>query len=162
MRRAFTLIELLIVVAIIAILSSGAVFSFTQIVTRSVMAERRFRLDQDLATFAEALAGDVAQAASHETRGAASLRLALAPEPGGLPRAIEYRIEPGRLVRTLETGGERAERVLLAEEVTGEITADPDGVSLALTGRFTMGWRTVERRTSLFAAWPGALDGGHP
>jgi prepilin-type N-terminal cleavage/methylation domain-containing protein len=152
-RRAMTLIELLIAIAIIAILSGGLVFSSTQILTRSVLIQGTMQMEQSLANAVDALSGDVAQCTASTISGEA-LALKMPPDEKGRRRIVVYSLEGSALWRR-SVGGDFDYGAALAEQVLdGEIEPEAQGVSLRVTAGFSMGWRTVERRIEVFVAWP--------
>jgi prepilin-type N-terminal cleavage/methylation domain-containing protein len=154
-RRAITLIELLIVVAIIAILSSGLVFSTSQIITRSVRTERTQLLEESLSIALDAITADVAQSTAHGIAPDGALTLTQAAASG--ERRVDYRLELGNLLRRIGTGDHAIEWVLVGESASGEFADAGDGLKIALTGRFAMPPRVIERRVAAFVAWPEAV-----
>ena len=155
-RRAMTLIELLIVVAIIAILSGGLVFSSTQIMTRSALLQSTMVIERSLASAVDALSADVAQCTASAISGEA-LALTMPPDEVGQVRTVAYSLEGDTLWRR-SVGGDLDYDVALAEQVIGgEIEPEEQGVSLRLRAGFRMGWRTVERRVEVFVAWPEGM-----
>jgi prepilin-type N-terminal cleavage/methylation domain-containing protein len=153
-QRAVTLIELLIVVAMVTIIAAGLAFSASQTLTRARVAERTQHLEQSLAVAVDAISGDLAQAADHSVADSATLALTLAPLPGGEERAVLYRLGESGLTRRLTRGDQVSETHLITEAASGEFTAERSGLRLNLSVGFKAWHREIERRTEIFLAWP--------
>lgn len=152
--RAITLIELLISVAIIAILSTGFVFSTTQIVTRSVMVQRLQRLEESLSMTLDVLAADVAQASGGIAEHPGELVLTLPPGADGSPRTVWYCASGGVLTRRLEQGERSSSLTLVSEGASAEFRAGAEGVAIVVTAQLQMGWCTGARRLEASVTWP--------
>ncbi len=153
-QRAVTLIELLIVLAMVAIITAGLAFSVTQTLTRARVSERTQHLEQSLALAVDAIAGDLAQAADHAVADGSTLALTLAPLPGGEEWAVLYRLGQSGLTRRLTRGDQVSETRLITEAASGEFTAEPSGLRLNLNVGFRAWHREITRGTEIFLTWP--------
>ncbi len=154
-RRAFTLIELLITIAIFSILSASLAFSASQISLRSAVTRRLLHLESSLAFTLDTVAGDIAQSVAHEINDGALL-LTLPAMRGDETRTVTHRLDANRAMRRIETGTHAVEVTLTDDLVSGEFQAATNGLRLTLTGGFDVRQRAIRRGVDVFLAWPEA------